>query len=451
MAASSFRKVAIARNKRKRHRQVEKILQKNGKSWQADTETRDSYSMTKFFYSKFFVRLIEGIFVLCFMLVLLFSILLTSIKSNITLEAGDKAPGINEFLNSCYDLAEFTGKYKAGKTLDKVEEFKVGIKVLNIKKTCTVSVKDTIPPEITPKDVTVFEGDSVRETDFVEKAEDNTKITYSFVTTPDVNTIGDYDIKIKAFDEGENVTEFKAKLIVKRRDTTPPVIDGVKDLIVNLGQGISYKKGVTVTDDSGEDIKLEIDNSGVDTKKAGTYTVKYSATDSAGNTTEKTAKVTIVIPEPDVIDETYMNAKADELLGKITTADMSQEEKAKAIWKWCHDNIAYADDTPKISEWDASYRGIVKHSGDCYTYAMSCKLLLTRAGIPNMDIMTKPGNPRLHYWNLVNFGDGWRHLDATRRYDGSLFFLTPDADLWAYSNSHGHTHEYDPSLYPGIL
>lgn len=68
-----------------------------------------------------------------------------------------------------------------------------------------------------------------------------------------------------------------------------------------------------------------------------------------------------------------------------------------------------------------------------------------------MDIMTKPGNPRLHYWNLVNFGDGWRHLDATRRFDGSTFFLTPDADLWEYNNTHGHTHEYDPSLYPTIL
>lgn len=437
-------------NRKRRHRQVRAIQKKNDRRNRMNTVRQKFRGMMAGFHMNG-TRILEGIITFCFMFLLLFTILFTSIKPHVTVEAGDKLPTHDELLNSCYDVAHFSGKYKGGSVAKKLETYKVRVRVLFYKRTCTVEVKDTIAPKITAKDVTIYEGENVKETDFVKKAKDQTKISYKFVTIPDVNTIGTYKIKIKAVDEGKNVTEFSAKLDVKRKDTTPPEINGVKDITVNLGQGISYKKGVTVTDDSGEDIKLNVDTSKVDTSTAGTYTVTYSAKDSAGNVAEKTAKVTIVIPEPDVIDETYMDAKADELLKKITTDGMTQREKAKAIWKWCHDNIAYVDNTPKINEWDASYRGIVKRQGDCYTYAMSCKLLLTRAGIQNMDIMTKPGNPRLHYWNLVNFGDGWRHLDATRRFDGSTFFLTPDADLWEYNNTHGHTHEYDPSLYPTIL
>lgn len=381
-------------------------------------------------------------------------LLITCVKPSLKVEAGEPFPELPAYLNGAFDYASFVTKDVPGRVVNEPGTEKVKIHVLFLTETCRVKVVDTTPPAVTAKDVTVPPGSEVKPGDFVESATDLSDITYAFAEEPKTDSDGTYPVKLTAKDASGNETAFTANLHVVS-DTTPPVIEGVKDLTVNLGESIAYKKNVRATDDTDGDVKIVVDTSAVDTKKAGTYEVTYTATDAAGNTATETAKVKIVVPDPTAnggeITEDYMNARADELLAKITTAGMSEKDKARAIWKWCHDNIGYYDNTPKVSELDGAYRGIVKHRGDCYTYAMSCKFLLTRAGIQNMDIMTRPGNRRLHYWNLVNFGDGWRHLDATRRYDGSTFFLTPDADLWAYSNSHGDTHNYDPSLYPDIL
>ena len=127
-----------------------------------------------------------------------------------------------------------------------------------------------------------------------------------------------------------------------------------------------------------------------------------------------------------------------------------REAVAEQKQQWTHDNIGYYDNTPKVDETDGAYRGIVQRKGDCYTYAMTSKCLLTRAGIRNQDIGTIPNNPHLHFWNLVYLDGAWRHFDATRRADKSEFFLTPDSEVYTYSESHDGTHRYNPSLYPEI-
>ena len=57
----------------------------------------------------------------------------------------------------------------------------------------------------------------------------------------------------------------------------------------------------------------------------------------------------------------------------------------------------------------------------------------------------------MHYWNLIDIGEGWHHFDTCRRVDGSTFFYKTDAELMAYSNSHDGTHNYDRSRYPDII
>ena len=80
---------------------------------------------------------------------------------------------------------------------------------------------------------------------------------------------------------------------------------------------------------------------------------------------------------------------------------------------------------------------------------MATKCLLTRAGITNMIISKIPGRT-LHWWNLVDIGEGWHHLDTTPRKDGSRFFYLTDAELMAYSDTHNGTHHYDREQYPKI-
>ncbi len=83
-------------------------------------------------------------------------------------------------------------------------------------------------------------------------------------------------------------------------DKEPPVITLLGDNPLSLKLGEEYEEpGVEVTDNRDEEIesKLEIDASAVDTETAGTYTVKYSATDGAGNHTEAIRTVKVEKPE----------------------------------------------------------------------------------------------------------------------------------------------------------
>lgn len=91
----------------------------------------------------------------------------------------------------------------------------------------------------------------------------------------------------------------RASATVDWIDKEPPVITLLGDNPLSLKLGEEYvEPGVEVTDNRDEEIesKLEIDASAVDTEKAGTYTVKYRVTDSAGNLTEATRTVKVEKP-----------------------------------------------------------------------------------------------------------------------------------------------------------
>ena len=88
-------------------------------------------------------------------------------------------------------------------------------------------------------------------------------------------------------------------------------------------------------------------------------------------------------------------------------------------------------------------------------YSSSCmaKAMLTRAGITNMDIERIPAGNSLHYWNLVDIGDGhgWYHFDTTPRVDGNpTILLWTDAQMMEYSQAHGNCFNYDRAVYPAI-
>ena len=77
-------------------------------------------------------------------------------------------------------------------------------------------------------------------------------------------------------------------------DMTPPKILGIHDFSVFEGEDVPYRQGVSVTDDSGENIVLEVDSSAVRLDTPGIYIVRYSAADSAGNKATDLATVTVV-------------------------------------------------------------------------------------------------------------------------------------------------------------
>ena len=74
----------------------------------------------------------------------------------------------------------------------------------------------------------------------------------------------------------------------------PPIINGHKDLSLTVGEIVDYSLGVTIYDELGESITLEVDDSQIDLTTPGVYDLHYLAVDASGNETKVTVKVTVV-------------------------------------------------------------------------------------------------------------------------------------------------------------
>lgn len=375
------------------------------------------------------------------------------VKKELTVEAGDPCPALSDFLNWESRTAEVVSGLNEDLNLNTVADYEVVIQVYGKEVSSVLHVEDTVAPTAVTKDKTIYMGMEIKAEDFIEEAEDVTAVTVRFEKKPDVNKEGVQEVVLLIADEGGNMTKKTASLKVSA-DSEPPVISGVEDLKVPVGGSVSYKKGITVTDNIDENVELQVDAADVDLSTAGTYEVRYKAVDAAGNEASASAKVHVEPVSVDNITEDLVNAEADKILASLfgdAAGSMSEYDKAKKIYDWCHDRIAYLDGTPKTNWVQGAYRGLVDRKGDCYVYAMTAKCLLTRAEITNMDIEKIPTPTTMHYWNLIDIGEGWHHFDTCRRVDGSTFFYKTDAELMSYSNSHDGTHNYDRSRYPDIV
>ena len=204
-------------------------------------------------------------------------------------------------------------------------------------------------------------------------------------------------------------------------DTEAPVISGVKEITAYLGDNISYKKGVSVTDNIDEEVQLTIDKSAVNTNAIGDYPIIYSAVDSAGNTASETTVLHII--EKPIIDENTVAPLADALIARLTTPEMSNWDKAYVLWEWCRTNIMYSYSAgDRSSIWAGAYEGLHDQAGDCYTYYATYEVLLRRLGIETIQV-SRVGGTSNHWWNLVNLGNGWYHCDNTNK---DFWFNTPE-------------------------
>lgn len=236
-------------------------------------------------------------------------------------------------------------------------------------------------------------------------------------------------------------------------DAVPPVISGVKDLQVYLGDAVSYRSGVTVSDETDPNPVLSIDSTGVDLSAVGTYQVVYTATDASGNTASETATVTIMEKQAGYADLDTIYSMADEVISQIITPDMTTRQQVRAIYNFARSSFGYSGHSDK-SDWrQGAYVMLTTKQGDCFNYYAVCKLLFERLEIPNIDVrkVKNYDGDSDHFWSLVSIdgGENYYHFDSTPRVgDGDNFCLVTDAFLDAYSAKHKNCHNRDKSLYP---
>lgn len=309
-----------------------------------------------------------------------------------------------------------------------------------------IVIEDTTPPKVTLRRLTVYAGNAPKVTDFLVECSDESGVHFKFKEEPDVTRTGNFIITVIATDSAGNSAEFNTSLKVTR-DDVPPTFYGISDIEAYEGDTVSYRSGVYAIDDRDGKVNVKVDASNVNTNVPGTYFVTYSAQDSDGNTAKATASVKI---NPITIGAAY--ALADEILAQIIKDGMTDTEKARAIYDWSTANIRYSTLTSNLMGYyaKASYSGFSKRYGNCYTYYAVTSVLLTRAGITNIQIQRNSVSDP-HYWNLVNIGDAWYHLDTCPQpppHKLEVFLLT-DSQVRAFSkNKVANYYNFNADNYP---
>lgn len=368
---------------------------------------------------------------------------ISKVLYELTVEAGSRPPGLADFVLEGEDAELLTYVQGCNYTqpADKIVYSRVDGKVYQT----IMHIVDTVSPEVMVKNLSGYMLVPRKAEDFIASVQDVTQVTSEFVQEPDITRAGEQTVVIKVTDEGGNEVTASAKLTL-RADTEAPRIEGVADLEVFRGSTILYKENVSVSDNCMEGLQLIVDNHAVNVDEAGIYPITYTARDLAGN--ETSASANVIVCETNYT-EAEIYALADDVLAGIITEDMTQTEKAKAIYVYIKSHVAYIEHSEKGNWLNAAYEGLARQKGDCFVYASTAKALLTRAGIANMDIAKIPTRTN-HYWNLVDVGDGWYHFDTTPRSDHPEIFLWTEAQLMEYSASHRGTHNYDHDLYPEV-
>jgi hypothetical protein len=241
-------------------------------------------------------------------------------------------------------------------------------------------------------------------------------------------------------------------------DDEAPKMDGVKDISVYIGDGVSYRSGITVTDNCGGNVTLEVDSSRVDLTAEGVYPITYYATDAAGNRTIEHASVYVYQLQ---VTKEMLNREIERIGARIITEDMTKEQKAREIYDYVHNSITYASTSDKNDWVRAAYDGIQNDVGDCFTYFALSKAFFNYYGIDNMDIQRTAGLvDDTHFWNFVNIGTAqnprWYHFDACRMLDKEHNgCLITDEQLQYFHNRRvddsgvtNYFYAYDPTAYP---
>lgn len=242
------------------------------------------------------------------------------------------------------------------------------------------------------------------------------------------------------------------------KDTVAPVISGTKDLEAYTEGTVSYKSGVTVTDDHDPKPTLEIDNSQVSMSVPGVYDVIYIATDASGNKTSVTVKLTVKVKPANFVEPEVIYERVDALLAQFITDDMTDREKAEAIYVWTRrgghigpGHFNYSGSTSRHDDYlQAAYEFLQLKKGDCFYFYSIQKLMLERLGIPTIDCKKVPNfeGDSNHYWLLVSVdgGETYYHYDNVWSWD---LCLVTDAQLNSVSAAvDSRPFNRDTSLYP---
>jgi hypothetical protein len=372
-----------------------------------------------------------------------------SLYTELTMEAGGEFPAAQSFLADNRDVQVLYANSSAVKP-NVPGVYDVMLTCEGKEYSAKIRVVDTVAPTATVQDINSL-GRIPEAADFVVSYNDATKVAVSYLTEPEKGEDGEQTVTIVLTDLGGNKTQYQAKLTLTI-DREAPVIAGVTDKIVYLGEAVSYMSGVTVTDDLDPNPTLDVDIDAVDPSKVGEYPITYTARDASGNETVVSCLVKVLEKKDYYVPYETIYQEVDAILDEIIEDDMTLQEQVWAIYVWIRTNNTYINHSDKEDWMQAAHVMMTENKGDCFNYYSLCKLMLDRLGIPNLDVRKVKNyeGDSDHYWSLVSLdgGNTWYHVDTTPRTNPASFCLVTDKFMDDYSAANGKCFNRDKSLYP---
>ena len=382
------------------------------------------------------------------MLGTLFGVLLyrfySNVRTKLTMETGNAAPTEDMFYFDPSHVGSVTTDLSQ-LDMSKVGEMEIDFSFLFFHTTSKLILIDTTAPKGETKDLFLPVGSKPEAKDFLASTEDVSgvvNVRYSY--EPDFTIYGTQPVSIVLEDEGGNKSLCRAELTLYD-ESKKPEIKGLSNKSIYVGESIAYRAGVVVVDDLDEDPKLEIDSAAVNPDVPGVYDVVYTATDYLGRSSSVSVKLHVEEKPENMVSVETLHTLADEKLKEILTDDMTEIEKAFAIFRWSRMGVPWVRTGSHDSEVDQAIAGLQGNSGDCYTHAVVCKVLLERAGFI-IDFIEKKNETGTHYWVMVNIDGNWYHMDPSPIYIKQYCaFLSTTEDLMKYAQ------KYRPHLYDYII
>jgi hypothetical protein len=221
-----------------------------------------------------------GIVIFFVIIIVIFLVIMFSwskLNKIVTVEAGMEKPDVSVFLKDKKTQGTFAtdmSKIDMNKPGTYTVEIQIGKKVYSSE----LKIEDTVAPTAVALKPEIWAKEEKEAKDFVENITDSTEVKSYFKEQPDFSKVGVQNIYVVLEDTSGNKAEVEVALTIKE-DTEPPKIDGAHDQTIYIGDPVAYKKDIIVTDNKDKDLKLVVDSSAVDPKKAGLYKVIYTVTD----------------------------------------------------------------------------------------------------------------------------------------------------------------------------
>lgn len=165
---------------------------------------------------------------------------------------------------------------------DKLGKYKIIYSVNDDQYELPIEIVDTVAPTYDVEDFDLELGVNVDVHSIVKNIKDQTQTKSYFKENYAFDKEGLVKAVVVVEDEAGNKTEKDVQVRVVK-DNEKPVLKGLKDLYVTVGNQVNYLKGVSAKDNFDPKPEISVDSSKVNLSKVGTYEVEYRVKDRSGN------------------------------------------------------------------------------------------------------------------------------------------------------------------------